>query len=223
MKVQEIIDLAYSQYGSKYQVSPEQILNFINIVQELAFNRDLNQFLVWDIPFLIVDGQLSYDFPAPSDLDTFPDVRKILGVTAKTEKQILNDLYNYKAQASSGDYGFIPMDEGSTTGIFVAGRIDNIRRRFTFANTPSLNLTNPYRWIYYIKPKPIRNSTDDERLILPSTWHYQVIYNGVVALMDSATYGGKTYEQLLRPILEPFWNDLTTGEIGLNGVLTEAT
>lgn len=222
MTVQEIIDLAYGEYGNKYQVSPEQILSFLNLIQEMAFNKDINQFLVWDIPIIIIDGQLSYNYPEPSDLDNIPAVRKLLGVTDVPEKAILNDIYGYSNLRSGSDYGFEGLENGRRNGIYVSGRIDNIRRIFTFANTPSTKL-GQYRWIYYLKPKKIRNATDDDRLIIPETWHYQVAYNGVVAMMDSATYGGKTYEERLRPILEPFWSELTSSETGLNGLFTEAT
>lgn len=229
MKIKEIVDLVYSAYNSRYQVKPEQILANLNQVHKLALSRDLNQFLVWEQPIIINNAAPfgPYPYPEPSAIGLngeapVPRCRKILGVTDASETSILNFIYGRDLQSYS-DYGFShPSDEGEGADkIFVAGRIDNIRRRFFFANQPDQSRT--YRWIYYMIPHDLIDQTDDQKILVPENWHYQVLYNGTAALCDTDAWGGRTYMEILEPIMRPFWEDMLTGEQGLNGLRTIAT
>jgi hypothetical protein len=230
MLIKEIVDLCYSAYNSRFQVKPEQILANLNQVHKLALSKDLNQFLVWEQPIIISTaapfGPYPYPEPSPVGLGGQPPVprcRKILGVTDANEKAILNFIYGRTNPDRGTDYDFDhPMDsDADSDKIFVAGRIDNIRRRFFFANQP--DQSRSHRWIYYMQPHDLIDQTDDSKILVPENWHYQVLYNGTAALTDTDAWGGRTYMEILEPIMRPFWEDMETGEQGLNGLRTIAT
>lgn len=230
MKIKEIVDLCFGAYNSKYQVKPEQILANLNQVHKLALSKDLNQFLVWEQPIIISTaapfGPYPYPEPSPVGLNgeaPVPRCRKILGVTDASETEILNFIYGREIGGLGTDYGFSnPLDDVSSADqIFVPARIDNIRRRLFFANQPDRSKT--YRWIYYMQPHDLIDQTDDLKILVPENWHYQVLYNGTAALCDTDAWGGRSYLEVLQPLMEPFWEDMLTGEQGLNGLRTIAT
>jgi hypothetical protein len=69
--------------------------------------------------------------------------------------------------------------------------------------------TSKLRWIYYKNPPSITDISQEERLILPERYRYEVIYKGISLLADTATYGeAGTVRQLIEPVCERFWEDM---------------
>lgn len=48
MTLAEIIDLAVAEYGTRYQLTAQQLLQHVDRIQKIAFNRDLDAFLYWE-------------------------------------------------------------------------------------------------------------------------------------------------------------------------------
>lgn len=44
MTLQEIQNMAHAEYGNRYQITPAQFLRYFNIIQQMAYNQDLEAF-----------------------------------------------------------------------------------------------------------------------------------------------------------------------------------
>lgn len=53
------INLIEAQYGQRYLLDRTTILTYINVIQQMAFNKDLNCFLVWD-SYITINQKLTF-------------------------------------------------------------------------------------------------------------------------------------------------------------------
>lgn len=283
MTLSEIKDLAEAEYGNRYQVSPDQLLRYANIVQALAFDKDLEAFkdfsntltvlsqgnvasysvavvagdvgkkvrgttslneatlryyesgtrnlLAFELddegePFAdgeawtIVTGTGAGTFESsdsqetykgPYDFPTAPLVRKLLGITLATDAQ----LYAAATTTTGNDYGSIT--EYNPERIWEKVRVSNFgtKRQITFISAPSKSAA--YRWVYYMRAPVITGWANDINLRVPLEYHWQTIYQGIIALCDSATYGDKQPIEALQPYLDPFWDAMRTQYTPMGG------
>lgn len=69
----DIIKLALNQYGIRFQVSQQQLVDFANTIQYIAYNQDLGYFEQWDQIFLFgqevfLETDVTYTEPIDSDI-----------------------------------------------------------------------------------------------------------------------------------------------------------
>lgn len=205
MTLAEIKNLAVAEYGNRYQVSPDQLLRYANIVQAMAFDKDLEAFKDFSNTLTVNAGKGPYAFPSS------PLVRKLIGITKATDAQ----LYAVPSTSTGDDYGF---DGGfNPERIWEKIRVSNFgtARQFSFIDTPST--TAVYRWVYYIRPPVITSWTDDTKLRIPPEYHWQTFYQSIIALADNATYGDKQPLDAVLPYLEPFWDAVRTQYTPMGG------
>lgn len=75
--LQQIITLAHQQYGIRFQLSKQQLVDFANMIQYIAYNQDSDAFVVWDqMVVLGIDTLLETDpsYISPLDTDIGKDV-----------------------------------------------------------------------------------------------------------------------------------------------------
>lgn len=278
MTLQEIITAISGAQGSRFQISPTLALQYVNTVQQVAYNRNISAFLYWkdyltvntkltmsasgytncvasDVTKTVTDGTrtgtlVSYDntlreweissasgtfsgaitisvgtgaatfssqqtskgpyswnsvsplFGSLTPFTQSSSIRKMLGLTKATDPQLFLPpnvpLYQ--------DYGFSSA-QFDDRALFEVVRKYDAQKLLYFISTP-VTTTNTYRWVGYIRPPTIASVTDDANLMLGPEFHQTCYVEGAQALADRSTYGGKTPEQLLATILEPFWQQV---------------
>ena len=141
MTVFEIIQQVRDEYGERNQISEDQIRRYLNIIQEVAFNRDMLAFMEYTQTLTAVSSQREYDFPID------PYCRKFVGVTQYDPRTILGlNPPPTPATYNVGDYGF----DGSVDDpriIYEQVYIDLWNRKFTFAEDPNEEAT--YYLVYW--------------------------------------------------------------------------
>ncbi len=205
MTVDEIVTQAEREYGARFSVKKAQIVKFADYLQKIAFNKDLDAFLQWSVYMTIVPASLGpYAFP------TVPPCRKLVGVTRLTDDQLLGDALRF----TLSDCG-LDLNDYDERRMFEKGRIDAIARTFKFLTTPD-SAANTYRWIYYRRAPTITgfDSANDANLLIGEEFHQTLMVDGIGALCDKATWGGKTPEEVLLPFLEPYWESLVEQSTG---------
>jgi hypothetical protein len=159
-------------------------------------------------------------YRAPRTTNGNPPFRKFIGVTKVTDKQI------YGVPVS--DSGTDPFDYGMDLNSYNARKVnvpfrwDEERKEVTLVTNDSLQIEqtalgavapatlndSPYRWVYYRNPPTITDISQEENLIIPEEYRYEVVYQGIEVLADKATYGNpQTVRQLLAGHCERFWED----------------
>jgi len=226
MLVEEIIEQVRGAYGAgKNQITIEQAYLYLNVIHDMAFNEGLEPFLAVDKTITILpspDENGPYDYPSSDALEYDRDCRKLLGVTNVSISAIYNSLYNTDESTDySDDYDF-ERSHQRVGQLYISGQKDEIRRQFTFSNTPSETDADTYRWMYYIKPQKIltTDSVDiqNAKLILPENWHYDVLVNGINYLIDTTYTDRKVqYEEIKQIVLQPFWDDISGDYNEING------
>jgi len=201
----EIVSQAEREYGALFSVKRAQIVKFADYIQKIAFNRDLDVFLVWDAFVTGLTTSLG-PYPWPT---TIP-VRNMLGVTRVTDLQLLGN----NQRVGTTDYG-MTLNDFNERNMYEAGRQDVFAKTFTFTVEP-ITEANFYRWIYYRRAPTILGTTvdDDASLLIDEEFHQTLMVDGIGALCDKATWGGKTPEEVLNPYLMPYWESLVQGTIG---------
>jgi hypothetical protein len=151
-----------------------------------------------------------------------PPFRKFVGVTQVTDRQQFQvaptDSYD-----GTDDYGLLLNSRPGRSQNFPY-RFDIAKQEVTLVTStpPEITTTqetygeggtvlnsSKLRWIYYRNPPPITDVSQEERLILPEQYRYEIIYKGISLLSDVATYGeAGTIRQLLEPVCERFWEDM---------------
>lgn len=89
--LRDIVLLAHQQYGIRFQLTQQQLVDFVNMIQFIAYNNDLAAFEEWDqIFYLGQDVFLEFDsgsYTAPSSTD----LRKtVLGSVSGTVGTLMN-------------------------------------------------------------------------------------------------------------------------------------
>ncbi|MCP3683426.1 MAG: hypothetical protein GY861_12130 [bacterium] len=158
-------------------------------------------------------------YRAPRESEGNPAFRKFLGITKVTDQQIFNSKKYY--ETDSLDYG-LDLDSYSDRKMNVPYRWDENRKEVTLTPPETLEIlqtdlgaTSPatindsnYRWVYYINPPTITNISQEDRVILPEEYRYEILYKGIEILADNATYGSKgSVRDLLAPNCARFWED----------------
>lgn len=205
MTLDEIVTQAEREYGARFSVKRAQIVKFADQIQKIAFNRDLDVFIQYAVYMTGLTTSLGpYAFP------TVPPCRKLIGVTSVTDEQLLGDAMRF----SISDYG-VDLNGYDERRMFVKGRVDAIARTFTFLVAPETT-ANFYRWIYYRRAPTITgtDTANDANLLIAEEFHQTLMVDGIGALCDKATWGGKTPEEILLPFLEPYWEMLVEQSIG---------
>jgi hypothetical protein len=104
------------------------------------------------------------------------------------------------------DYGLV--SRISPRKIYEPLVIDIFAKTFTFTATPS-EVADTYRMVYYIGAPNISTTTDDANLLVQPEYHYTVIVAAMLKLAYNDVYGDKANDEILRPIVEPYWDFLS--------------
>lgn len=219
MTLIEIIELVKGEYGSRMQVSTEQVITFIDQIQKIAFSKDLNAFINFD-NYITIDpnnpkGPYSW-------AGITPEVRKMVGVTSASDA-MLTDPYSQNVVTNAGwgeanyypdsfgnqypqgtDYGFVDIAPNPRR-LFASGRLNQFSKTFKFNNDAPSTEPQTWRWYYYFRPPTIANINDDANLLIPEEWHHTLVVQGAIALADNTTFAEKQPLVALEPYLEPFW------------------
>jgi hypothetical protein len=129
-------------------------------------------------------------------------VRRMLGLTRLTDAE----LFGTSPPRALTDYGFSP--GGLADKYFLENvRKYDVQQALKFIDTPDAT-AEAYRWLYFIRPPTINGQTvaDNANLLIPPEYHETVVKAGVGVLADRSTYGGQSPEEILEPIMTPFWN-----------------
>lgn len=301
----DIIQLCLQQYGIRFQVTKDQLVQFANHIQYIAFNQDLQVFEEWGQVFKLgqdikLETDVTYTAPLESDIglpvsgnisgvigtlmnfrtqnqlnkwvveppdggvnivlaaqetltivggtgagftcsgQSFdvsngpyripteaagnPPFRKLIGVTQITDKQLFQVPPNNSFDGPD-DYGLLL--NGSP------GRNQNYPYRFNMisqtmeidlvSSTPpeitqtdeacgpggtTLN-TSRLRWSYYKNAPSITDITDEDKVMIPERYRYEILFMGISRMADTATYGDNgDVAQKIRPLCERFWEDM---------------
>lgn len=203
MTVAEILTLITGDMGSRRQLTQANALRLLNQIQAIAFDKDIDAFIVSNSFVTITSGVKGpYSFP------TSPRVRKFIGVSTQSQEVILKG----KASSLSVDYGMVI--EGNVPGnIYTPIIIDKFSKKFTFVGEP-VETANTYRHVYYRGAPTILGATDDTKLLIPEEYHHTLCVQGTLALFDFSSLGVKTPRDALLPYLEPFWRSLMNSQEG---------
>ena len=69
--------------------------------------------------------------------------------------------------------------------------------------------TSDLRWFYWKNPPAIEDIDDEDKVILPQEYRYEILYEGASLMADRATFGNKgSIRQLIdQGLFERFWED----------------
>jgi hypothetical protein len=211
MTVSEILNLAIGEFGTRYNLQVSDALRLLNQIQAMAFDADLQAFLVSDQFVTVSTGVKGpYNFP------TTPPVRRFVGVTQFTQSQLMGTGQRF----IDLDFGLVlnagPVD---SRNMFEDIIIDTFGRAFTFNISPS-DVTDAYRMVYYRRAPSIRSATDDTNLLIPVEYHHSLCVQGIGALADYSIYGTKNGRlRIQEDMIKPFWDSLNTTTDGNRGQL----
>lgn len=182
--LQTTIDYLEAQYSSRLLLYREQILDYIQVIQNLAFNKDLPYFIKSEY-ITTLDDTVTYDAPE--------GCRKIYGVTTLTDLEL--------AQCAYEDDKWLPVN------------IDNFTNEITFLSQPIVDAST-YRVFYYQDAPLIEDEDDDDNFLIPQRFRFTLVIQGVIALAKNALAldSGIEYltpEQTLKPYLDTFWDSVS--------------
>jgi len=302
----DIVLLAHQQYGIRFQLTQQQLVDFVNMIQFIAYNQDMKAFENWDQRlvlgqdvFLETDSG-SYTSPVASDIgkNVSGSVSGVIGklLNYKTKNRIhqwiveppdgggndiagidgetltivtgtgtgkavtgqdylvslgpypiplaadgampfrkfigitqLSDQQRFQLPPSSGfngydDYGYLLNGIPNSRHSNWPTVFDVFNREVTLKSTtrPTIDQTeetygpsattlntSKLRWIYYINPPTITDISEEEKVILPEEYRYEVLFKGISRLADTATYGDSgSARALITPCCERFWEDM---------------
>lgn len=209
MTVSEIIEQIRGQYGQRHQLTETQALLILNDIQRRAMDKDLDAFLYYD-NFLTVDSEEGpYSFPAD------PPCRKFRGLTKLTKSQLLR-YSNYSNNVdqlypSESDYGIRESSLIDRRNTYLPVEINMMDREFTCLFEPDASEENLYRIVYWRKPKTIRSTQDDGRLLIPEEYHYSICVQASVRLADFFINGAEVPPNYFDQYFKPWWGVLTGG------------
>jgi len=104
----DIVILAHQQYGSRFQVNQQQLVNFCNMIQYIAYNKDLEYLMEWDQIFILgQDTFLETDtsYVAPIEADVLKDV-------TGTTSGVIGKLMNFNTENRVNRWIIEPPDGG---------------------------------------------------------------------------------------------------------------
>ncbi len=141
----------------------------------------------------------SYAYPT-----TIP-VRKLWGVTAEPDTRIFGS--DTASLFPMDDFGFLPQ-LFNPKALFKPVRKDDIGQTVTFIDAPSLpSATNSLRWVYWRNPPTISGTADETQLIIPATYHMNVV-NATIKLAELSLNGEDVDPKVIQAIFQPWWNTL---------------
>lgn len=206
MTVSQIIQWFQDQYGERNITTPEQALMYLNQVQQMAFDYDLDAFINYD-NFITVNA-LNPQGPYP--MPTSPGVRKFIGVTAYSLEQL--------AQIRQGgtltvvDFG-LPLSTVDERTVYEQIDISVFPppTTFKFVQDAESIITDPdtYRLVYYMRPPEIRTVMDDSNLWIPEEFHSNMLVEGMKILANAASLGDPAPKAALEMNFRPFWDSMT--------------
>src|SRR5690606_29906305 len=144
-------------------------------------------------------GPYSIDSLIAKDEEGIP-CRKVIGVTSVTDEQIYG---SSSIDDSEGDYGMQRIKD-LQRDFWELGRINYLRKTFTFVSTPSTT-DEHYRWVYFRAAPDIEDIDDNDSVIVPEELHQAVLFEGIIALADKAIYANPDADQKLGMALNTFW------------------
>lgn len=206
MTVAEIINWAIDEYGERGLTTPEQGLLYLNQVQQMAFDKDLDAFI--DYSSYLTVNPLSPKGPYP--LPTSPRPRKLIGVTAYSLEQLVQ--VRQGGSITVRDYG-LPISTVDERNVYepIDIKLFPPPATFTFVAAASTisQEAETYRIVYYVRPPVIRTITDDSNLWIPEEFHYNLGVEGIKMLADASNLGDKAPKEIMEPFLQPFWDTMT--------------
>lgn len=209
MTVAEIIGWAIDEYGERNLTTPEQGLKYLNQVQQMAFDRDLDAFIEYNKYLIVNPSSPQGPYPMP----TSPGVRKVIGVTTLTAEQLV--AIRQGGQLTVRDYG-LPTSTIDERNVYEPIEIYNFPPPITFrfvADAATIDTTaNKYRLVYYMSPPKIRTIMDDSNLWIPEAFHYNMCVEGIKKLADASNLGDKAPKAAMEPFLSPFWDTMTQAQ-----------
>lgn len=206
MLLSEMIYMVRDEYGSRNQLSDEQVLTLLDTMQRMAFDYDLSAFLYWD-RYLVVDTLAPagpYDYPDGTDAD--PDCRKMMGVTAYSDTELLAAITGSGAVVT--DYG-LPISSADARKLFIPARLDPIMKRFILLDASNLDTTpDTYRVVYFRRPPRLIGPDQDADVWIPDEFHHTLLVQGATVLARNHLYGDFVPKETLLPYLQPFWDSM---------------
>jgi len=190
----QIVNAVYGELGNRFQLSESEVIRHVSQIQQMAFAKDLDCFMSWTNTVALANDLTDPSLKSKGPYSWPTDCRRLLGVTAADDEQILAGVPNIQ--------GAFPWEPG---------RIQRIGAKWFFALNPDADST--YRWVYYIRPDDLTTTTDDAKLLIPKEWHQRLLVNGALMLGDSSLWGDRPMTEIEKTILEPFWEDMA-GESG---------
>ena len=303
----DIIKLAHNQYGIRFQINQQQLVSFANMIQYIAYNKDLACFEEWNQIFILgqdvflqtdvtyatptdddigatvtgntvgtvgkllnyrtlnrinkwiiepPDGGTAITLPddeiltisgssatgvicsgqdfevstgpyrVPSDAAGNPPFRKFIGVSTVTDRQIFHVPPNNSYDGFT-DYGLM-LDNQPGRRQNIPYRIEKMRNSIEVSLVTStapqilqteehcgpggttLN-TSKLRWMYYKNPPSITSISDNDKLVIPEEYRYEILFKGISRLADTSTYGDMgSIRDMINPLCERFWEDMRT-------------
>lgn len=150
-------------------------------------------------------------YRGPYSVPTTPPVRKYLGLTKLTDRQILG----IDPILPSTDYGYV-RDTGDPRGSFVAGKVDPIAMTFTFPADPDPT-ANTYRHVYFREGPTLAGDTDDANFLIPARYHMTSVVPGLVKIANHPTFEEALAFSLIEPYLKDYWEDMRQAYAPMSG------
>jgi hypothetical protein len=79
--------------------------------------------------------------------------------------------------------------------------IDIMKRRINAPFMPTIN----GKALYYLRPETLKLFNDDDKVIVPDEWRWQVLVMPAAALCDTANYDEKTPQSAIENFFKEWW------------------
>ncbi len=145
-------------------------------------------------------------FKGPYAFPTATPVRKLIGITRLTDRQILG----IDEIQPSQDYGMI-RDAGDPRAQYLSVLRDEVQGTITFPADPEASAAadgSPYRWVYYQEAPTIDDLDDDAGLVMPARYHITALLPALIKIANLTLYEEALDESVLEPYFQGYWDDL---------------
>ncbi len=183
MTLQEIVTAVQGAFGSRFQHSTSLILQYLNTVQQVAFNRDMKAFMWWnDYLTVYQDVVLS-----SSGYTSFVagDVGKILtdGSVTGTIISFNNSLYTVQVSTTGTFTGSITTGSGTGAGTFASQAVS--KGPYSWASlSPSFGSLTPYTGLGGVRRMLGITKATEAQIYTPSNITLSFDYNFIATVFD---------------------------------------
>ena len=192
MTLQEIVTAVQGALGSRFQVPTTLVLQYLNTIQKVAFNRDLIAFMWWnDYLTIYQDVVLS-----SSGYTNFvaSDVGKVLNSSSATGTIISynNSLYTVQVSTTGTFSGAITTTSGTGAGTFSSQAVSKGPYSWASLN-PSFGSTTPYTGVGGVRRMLGVTQATDQILYTPGFYVRDFDYN-----FPSREYSDRSYLEVVK-------------------------